>query len=105
MKARVYDSRMADGNRDPHFDVRGCLTPAGIAAIQRAPAGRVPAELASHVGACVRCQERLLATESLRAPGAPPAQRPQPWRTLLAVALLVISAFFLLMMARWLSGR
>lgn len=42
-------------------DARGCLTPAGMAALQQAPVGQAPTDLAQHVAACGRCQARLLA--------------------------------------------
>jgi hypothetical protein len=43
------------------LDGRGCLTAAGFAAVAAAPVGKVPPELASHLAACGRCQQRLLA--------------------------------------------
>jgi hypothetical protein len=45
-------------------DPRGCLTPAGMAALQKAPVGHAPAELARHVAGCGRCQARLLAASA-----------------------------------------
>lgn len=53
-------------------DARGCLTPAGMAALQRAPAGQAPPDLAAHVAGCGKCQARLLAASV----GAPAAGRP-----------------------------
>jgi hypothetical protein len=47
-------------------DARGCLTPAGMAALQRAPLGQAPAEVAQHLAACGRCQARLLAASAGR---------------------------------------
>jgi hypothetical protein len=41
-------------------DARGCLTDAGFAALQAAPPGEAPAELAAHLAACARCQDRVL---------------------------------------------
>ena len=41
-------------------DERGCLTPAGTAAVRQAPPGGVPADLARHLAECARCQARLL---------------------------------------------
>ena len=58
------------------FDARGCLTAAGLAALERAQPGAAPAELAAHVGSCGRCQQHLLS--SLREPGREAASRKQP---------------------------
>jgi hypothetical protein len=79
------------------FDGKGCLTPAGLAAFQRAPAGRAPTELAAHVGACERCQQRLLA--SLRDPTktAPASRRTSSGSRLVWMAALVIGALFVLL--------
>jgi hypothetical protein len=81
------------------FDARGCLTPAGLAAFQRAAPGRAPAEVAAHVAACARCQQRLLG--SLREPASarsssPPSSRRSGSR-LLWIAALAIGALFLLL--------
>lgn len=50
-------------------DARGCLTPAGMAALQRAPVGCAPTDLAQHVAGCARCQARLLAAGTTHRPG------------------------------------
>jgi hypothetical protein len=42
------------------LDARGCLTDAGLAALADASPGTAPAELAQHVAACARCQDRWL---------------------------------------------
>jgi hypothetical protein len=60
-------------------DASGCLTEAGIAAVTTAAPGQTPPELAAHLGACGRCQERLLAGGLPRpprkaVPSAPPAR-------------------------------
>jgi hypothetical protein len=52
-------------------DARGCLTPAGMAALEKAAVGEAPPELARHLAACDRCQARLLAA----APAFPPGRR------------------------------
>jgi hypothetical protein len=57
-------------------DARGCLTPAGMAALRRAPVGQAPVELARHLASCARCQARLLAVGAGgdRRPGGRPAR-------------------------------
>jgi len=80
------------------LDARGCLTAAGFAALTGAPVGRAPAELASHVAGCSRCQERMLAVDAGSA--APPAARREPrlWLGLavgLAALLLAVAALIL----------
>jgi hypothetical protein len=57
-------------------DPRGCLTPAGMAAVQRAPLGQAPAELAQHLATCARCQARLLAAGTGRTATAAGAADP-----------------------------
>jgi hypothetical protein len=52
-------------------DARGCLTPAGMAALEKAAVGEAPPELARHLAACDRCQARLLAAASGRPAGVP----------------------------------
>jgi len=96
------------------FDGRGCLTATGLATFQRAPPGRAPKEVAAHVAACARCQERLLAV--LRAPGTAASTRGRrgpearsPWRGML-VALGSLLFLLLLSLAglaavRWLAAR
>jgi hypothetical protein len=57
-------------------DARGCLTPAGMAAVRQSAPGRAPSDLARHLAECPRCQARLLAAdlEGTRAAGGrPPA--------------------------------
>jgi hypothetical protein len=59
---RIFErSAMSDQETDRAlFDVRGCLTAAGLAAFATAPAGAGPPSLAVHVAACARCQQALL---------------------------------------------
>ena len=81
------------------FDGQGCLSAAGLAALQRAAPGRAPADLAAHVAGCNRCQQRLLA--SLREPGKPGAvSRPRGASSgsrLFWIAVVAIAALFLLL--------
>ena len=85
-------------------DARGCLTEAGLRALERAPLGRGPAELVSHLGSCAGCQERLLR----RASGAvgPRVRRAPPplWRSLLALAATLLLALVALIVALRLRG-
>lgn len=82
------------------FDPRGCLTPAGMAALQEAPPGQAPAELARHLAACARCQARLLGASTGRVdrPGAPPeipagvAATRRLWRTVVFVGAALFLA-------------
>jgi hypothetical protein len=81
------------------FDGQGCLSAAGLAALQRAAPGRAPADLAAHVAGCNRCQQRLLS--SLRAPGQTAAasapRRASSTSRLVWVAVVAIAALFLLL--------
>jgi len=84
-------------------DGRGCLTPAGFAALSRAPVGRAPANLAAHLASCARCQERMLAggTSTVRPSPASPPRKPRLW---LGVAL-AFAALLLAVAALILAGR
>jgi hypothetical protein len=44
-----------------------------MAAVESAPAGKAPPELAQHLAACARCQARLLAAATGRAGRSEPA--------------------------------
>jgi hypothetical protein len=78
------------------LDRQGCLTAAGLAAFQAAPAGRAPKELAAHVAGCGRCQQRLLS--GLRGPAmtAPP-RRTSSGSRLVWLAILAIGGLFVLL--------
>jgi len=75
-----------------------CLTEAEIAAVQAAPPGAAPEELALHLAGCERCQERALfgAEPRRRLAGRARPEVPTPTRALLLVALMVaaMAAFF-----------
>jgi hypothetical protein len=85
-------------------DPRGCLTPAGMAAVQRAPVGGTPAELAQHLATCARCQARLLAAAAGH-PGRPDAADARAAagsssaRRLLRTVAFVVAALVLAMAA------
>jgi hypothetical protein len=96
----------APASAGPLFDVRGCLTPAGLAALRSAPPGRAPREVAAHLAGCPRCQQRLF--DGLRGPGTgAPARRTSAGPRL--VWLLVLAVFGLLalvsglLVTRWLA--
>ena len=84
------------------LDARGCLTPAGFAALARAPVGRGPAELAAHLASCARCQQRMLAGGAAprSAPSSASPRKPRLWlgvalglaALLLAMAALILAA-------------
>jgi len=84
-------------------DGRGCLTPAGFAALSRAAVGRAPADLAAHLASCARCQERMLAGGTSAARPSPAAP-PRPPRLWLGVAL-AFAALLLAVAALILAGR
>jgi hypothetical protein len=84
-------------------DPRGCLTPAGFAALARAPVGRGPAALAAHVASCARCQERMLASAAGPRPAASSAPR-RPPRLWLGI-VLAAAAFILALAALMLAAR
>jgi hypothetical protein len=74
------------------LDPRGCLTPAGLAAVERAPVGQAPPELAQHLAACARCQARLLGAGragSVRAPEGQPTSALTSGRLLRTVAMIL----------------
>ena len=88
------------------FDARGCLTPAGLAALRTAAPGRAPKDVAAHLAGCARCQQRLF--DGLRGPGAAaPARRGSAGARL--VWILVLAVFGLLALVggllamRWLG--
>jgi hypothetical protein len=90
----------APESRGGLVDARGCLTPAGFAALSRAPVGHAPADLAAHLAACSRCQERMLGGGSAArpAPASPTRRKPRLWLgvTLAFVALLLALAALIL---------
>jgi hypothetical protein len=78
------------------FDLKGCLTAAGLAAFRNAPPGRAPAEVAAHVGSCGHCQQRLLS--GLRGPaGAAAPPRASSGSRLGWLVALVVGGLLLLL--------
>jgi len=84
-------------------DARGCLTPAGFAALARAPVGRAPGDLAAHLAGCPRCQERMLASGGAARPA--PASRPRRAPRLWLGLVLAFAALLLALGALILAGR
>lgn len=84
-------------------DAHGCLTDAGLHAVQTAPLGRAPAELSGHLASCGGCQERLL----LRGEGASSRRgvrtRPPAWRIAFVLAMAMLLTVVALIAARWLG--
>jgi hypothetical protein len=83
------------------LDANGHLTPAGLAALQAAPVGQAPAEVAHHLAGCAACQDRLLVASA-------PGPRPKPGRKPMAfapspgrTALLVLMTLIAIAMALW----
>ena len=89
----------------PLRDARGCLTEAGFRAIESAPVGEGPKELAAHLAGCNRCQERLLL--GAHGPGGPtprkPAGRPPLWRPLLVIFGGLLVAMLAMLTLRWMT--
>ena len=94
-------SAMSDQETDRAlFDVRGCLTPAGLAAFAAAPAGAGPPSLAIHVAACARCQQALFGLMDGEGPTVRAARKPaggSRWLHLgLLLALMLVAVVGLL---------
>lgn len=86
-------------------DERGCLTEAGLQALRAAPPGQAPAELAGHVAACARCQERLLAGGVAALAGRKKKAPPPPWRLAAVVVVSVLLILTILVTLQRLSGN
>lgn len=84
-------------------DARGCLTPAGFAAVMQARVGEVPPELAAHIASCGRCQQRLL-TGGVERPAGPRREPPSLKRMFLLVGLIVFAILLFLVSLRWLTA-
>lgn len=76
-------------------DRQGHLTPAGLAALATVQPGKGPKELATHVAACIQCQERMLTGAAAGAPVRRERRPPPPlwrlWVVLGAGLLLLLS--------------
>jgi hypothetical protein len=84
-----------------------CLTEAQIGVVLAAPPGQVPTELARHLAACERCQERVLFGTTRRTAGRTGrrAELPSVRKALLlgALALVAMAGFFYTLLK--LAGR
>jgi hypothetical protein len=91
------------------LDARGCLTEAGLAALDKAPPGRGPADAAAHLAGCARCQRRFLARGGQDAAGISPTPRtavaPPLWRTIAVVVAVIVLAITAMIGMRMLSAR
>ena len=78
----------------PLQDARGCLTAVGLETFRSSAAGRAPKELASHLAACPRCQQRVLAVDAPRSGSrrARPNVAPPSLGRALLLAVLVVAA-------------
>ena len=90
------------------LDTNGHVSAAGLVALQAAPPGHAPAELAGHLAACAACQQLLLIASS---PGRrrPPGRRPMPLapspgRTALLLVLTAVFVMIALWSLRWLTA-
>ena len=86
------------------LDASGCLTEAGIAAVKGAVPGRIPPEVAAHLAACGRCQERVLSGGVARPPRKPMPDFPSVGRAFLVLALILFAALFFFWTLRQLTG-
>jgi hypothetical protein len=85
-------------------DARGCLSEAGLEALERAPLGGGPAELVAHLGGCAACQQRLLQRASGESGSRRRHSAPPLWRMLVAVAATLLLALVALAVAFRLRG-
>jgi hypothetical protein len=84
----------------PLRDARGCLTAAGLQAFREVPPGRAPADLAAHVAACPRCQDRVLAADPGLGDRTARRQAPPWWRVF---ALFALGLFLAVAILAWAS--
>lgn len=91
------------------FDRQGCLTGAGLVALRGAPPGRAPKDVAAHVAACGRCQQRLLSGTHGPAAATPARARRGPhamrlwWGAIAVLGGLLLLSLAGLAVARWLA--
>jgi hypothetical protein len=68
----------------------GCLSREQLSLLQSAPPGQAPSEIALHLAACARCQERVLLGWE-RAPSRRVAPTPSLERLLVVVAVVLVA--------------
>jgi hypothetical protein len=92
------------GGRDSGawFDARGCFNEAGMAALAASPPGKVPVELASHLAACGRCQQRLLGGGQERPRVPPKSPNAVLGRALVLVGAALVAILGVLLTLRYL---
>jgi hypothetical protein len=83
-------------------DAQGCLTPEGFRALEQAPVGRGPAELADHLSRCSRCQNRFLSgfKETPRRIG----RTPSLWGAFIALGIALLLTLLALVAAHRFAG-
>jgi hypothetical protein len=90
------------------LDGRGCLTEAGVAALDNAPPGQGPADAAAHLAGCGRCQRRFLARGGKEVAGISATPRnvvaPPLWRTVAVVVAVLVLVVTAVLGARWLAA-
>jgi hypothetical protein len=88
-------------------DASGCLTAAGLDAIDGAGPGGAPEELARHLAGCARCQDRMLERASGPRTGRTEAANRRRLWTGLAVVLgmMLLALLSLLGTLLWVRGR
>jgi hypothetical protein len=92
----------------PLLDARGCLTEAGLSALDTAAPGQGPPEAAAHLAGCARCQRRFLARGGQEVGGISATPRhvvaPPLWRTIVVVVAVIVLALTAMIGVRWLSN-
>ena len=90
------------------LDARGCLTGAGLLALDKAPPGQGPPDAAAHLAGCARCQRRFLARGGKEAAGLSASPRhvvaPPLWRTVAVVVAVLVLVVTAVIGGRWLSA-
>jgi hypothetical protein len=87
-------------------DDTGCLTEAGLEALEQAQPGQAPQALARHLAECARCQNRVLT----RAGGEgltrlPPATTRRLWLgTAIVLVIMLVALLSLLATLSWLRS-
>ncbi len=79
------------------LDASGCLSEAGITAVTTAVPGQIAPEVAAHLAACARCQERVLsggAPRPARKAAAPAPPSLGRVAVLMGLVILSIAVFY-----------
>jgi hypothetical protein len=82
----------------PTYAGSECLSEEEVLQVRAADPGKVPERLARHLASCARCQERALfgaePRRRRRGPGSPALPTPMRALILLAIMIVVMTAFF-----------